>query len=274
MVAGVVVFLLVPGKLSIEENPVTLTNLVKCFGFALLGGYGGPLVLEKALGSTIAEMKDTITKHQSYVQQQQEQRELDHQALVLVDRQLSDTAQGVVPEDDLVAAIKKASPLAQQHIRNRTSLAWKNMQQNPNAISSGLTERTIPIFRALLETPEGEGNERRLSQLAYALKDQEVPDWKDALHYIDQAIKLVGEGRKMPHHYDYTWALAAMHEPELANALTGEGVDRVKQRLRAALSFEPLRQGFQKELQQNTGAVLRDWLTDRNIDLADLGIQL
>jgi hypothetical protein len=278
MAAGVVIFLLVPGELSIEGNDVSLTDLIKSFGFALVGGYGGPLVLEKALGSTIAEMKETITKNQSDILQHEEQREIDRNAMMLVDRQLSDTSQAVIPESELLEAINKASAVTQHYIRQQASdkrrQAWQRKKQDPQHRSTGLTERTIPIFRALVDVPGRERNDRRLSQLAYALKDQDVPDWKGALEFISRAINSLDEGRLIPHHYYYTWALAAIHEPEAANAVTEEGVKKVEQRLRASLDFEPLREGFQEELKGEYGAVIKSWLKEHGIDFSDLGVEL
>ena len=278
MVAGIVIFLLVPGDLPIGTDNVSFTSMINASGFALVGGYGGPLVLEKALGSTIAEMKETISSTQSRVQQHEQQSEKDQLALRLVDRQLSDTSQSVTPEEELMEAVKQASPLTQHQIRlqanEKRRLAWRRKSQDPHRTETGLTERTIPIFRALVDAAGISCNERRLSQLAYALKDQKIPDWKAALEYIDRAIKSLGEGRQIPHHYLYTWALAAIHEPESANALTEEGVALVKKRLSAALGFEPLRAGFKEELKGKTGEAVIPWLEKYGIELSELGIKL
>ena len=144
--------------------------------------------------------------------------------------------------------------MAQHHIRARTSdkrrQAWQRGWSDPEHASTGLTERTIPIFRALIDAPDSEDNERRLSQLAYALKDQDIPDWEGAFEYIDKAINLVGEQRGVPHHYNYTWALAAIHKLAATSTETTEtakSVEKIESRLRAGLEFKPLRQGFQKK---------------------------
>lgn len=280
MAGGVSVFLLVPGELAINETPVSLSNLVKTFGFALVGGYGGPMVLDKALGATVAAMQDTIDKQSSHLQKQELQQHTDHQAMQLVDLQLSDTAQAVIPQDELIDAIRNASVVVQHQIRQITSTkrrqAWQKKWADGEGKgkSTGLTERTIPIFKALLDAPGGESSERRLSQLAYALKDQDKPDWRGALEYISRAIKLVKGDRQVPHHYYYTWALAAIHEPEFSNSQTVEGVKTVESRLKKSLEFLPLQAGFQKELQGPLGQVVIPWLTERNIDLSEFGVHL
>jgi hypothetical protein len=264
--------------LSMKVGPNTLTNIVKSFAFALVGGYGGTMILEKALGSVVAEMKDTVKKQQSQIEKQIAQREADRKALSMVDRHLSDTKQAVARLLDLTQAIQDASPVAQHHIRSRTSdkrrQAWQRKWSETQESTGDLTERTIPIFQALVEDPNGEDNERRLSQLAYALKDQRVPDWDRAFKYINRAIEMVDTPREVPHHYNYTWALAAIHRHSVADSEPTESIEEITNRLRASLEFPPLAQGFQKELEGKVGDVVRPWLADNNIELSDLGINV
>ncbi|MBV1878044.1 MAG: hypothetical protein KUG79_10425 [Pseudomonadales bacterium] len=279
MSGGLVIFLIVPADLDLFNMATQKTDkLIETLAVALIGGYGGPFILDRALGATIADMQQTMSAHEQQMNDQLSQDEADQQAIRLVDLQLSDTAQSVVPEKELIEAIKSASKMTRltirRHAAEKRKQVWNDNFRGRRQPSVGLMERTIPIFQALVDTATGTFQERCLSQLAYALKDQHIPDWPSTFNAIDLALKSIDSQRKIPHHYAYTWALAAIHAPEVSNAGSKHGADKIEQLLRLSLHHPPLAAGFEKELAGKVGLLVLPWLKQQNIDLTDMGIKL
>ena len=106
------------------------------------------------------------------------------QALVLVNRVLKD--QSPPQQDDLNAAVGEATPdclvtiyqqAEEQRLRN-----W--------ITSKDVMARTIPVFRALAAADPRQEYFRHYGSLGFALKDQLVPAYEDALDALDTAISI------------------------------------------------------------------------------------
>jgi hypothetical protein len=118
--------------------------------------------------------------------------EQDALALTLAHRQL-DPSPGApeVPVTELVAAIKAAKQPTRIQIFYRAQVVrtetWRNEKKR--------MERTIPIFRALVEADPNQFH-RNYGQLGYALKDKEQPDWAEAERMLSEAIRIRGPWRE------------------------------------------------------------------------------
>ncbi len=217
---AIVVFIIIP--LDLKDGGATAVHIahqLKLLAVAFIGGYGGPAMMDVALSRTlkdVAERTEQVAQQTEAVKTkldlQEKQQALDIKALEYVDIQLSDTMQPI-PSEDLIAAIKLASPAALENIFQRAKetrhQAWLRKQAGNE--SHQLTERTVPIFQGLLASRYGANRHRYHANLGYALKDQEDPDWAKARDSLEQAITLLEEtGRPMSPFYHFNWALCAI----------------------------------------------------------------
>lgn len=224
---AIVVFIIIPLDLKDGgDTAVHLAHNIRVLAVAFIGGYGGPALMDVALTRTI---KDVAKRTEEVAQQteavktkldlQEKQQTLDIKALEYVDIQLSDTMQPADSED-LIAAIKLASPAALENIFQRAKEtrheAWRQKQEGNETYR--LTKRTIPIFQGLLDSHYGANRHRYHAQLGYALKDQEQPDWKKARDCLEQAMTLLKEsGRPMSPFYKFNWALCTIELDQCSN---------------------------------------------------------
>jgi hypothetical protein len=131
----------------------------------------------------------------SKVDKLQEQAERDARALSLVQRQLNPGADDSgIPQEDMNTAIQEASPNARaqafymaQEVRSEN---WRDWATKPKMA------RTIPIFRALIESDTDDVYHANHGQLGFALKDQREPDDEKALSELTKAIELRGSWRE------------------------------------------------------------------------------
>lgn len=95
-----------------------------------------------------------------------------------------------VPSNELDAALKVASSLARTQIFD---LAWQTRSDNwRDYRTKPLMERTIPVFRALIESDAPAQDHLKFGQLGFALKDQRSPNWAEAEETLSRAIELRG----------------------------------------------------------------------------------
>jgi hypothetical protein len=193
----------------------------------------------KDLAKRTEEVAQQTEAVQIKLNQCEEQEQRDIKALELADIQLSDTMEPVA-SDDLIDAVKVASPSALENIFQRTKEArhhaWVLKEKGEE--SRQITERTIPIFQGLLASHHGKQRHRYHAQLGYALKDQDEPEWQKARESLDAAIALLEEsGRPMSPFYQFNWALCAI---ELDARATPTGPTLLEMRTAIA---EAIRQG-------------------------------
>jgi hypothetical protein len=119
------------------------------------------------------------------VKKYKDQRSADDTASELVEIQLEHPEKHV-DEEMLKTAIKSALPGAKARIfyqaQEIRSDNWKKDKSK--------MERTIPIFRALVESDVDDDYHRNHGQLGYALKDQRKPDWAEAESELSKAIEI------------------------------------------------------------------------------------
>jgi hypothetical protein len=137
------------------------------------------LYLQRALEDPVAALSDKV-----------QQAERDAQALAIVDRQLDRAfdAKGI-DQKELANTIRCASQFVKAQVFSKAqtirALNWEH--QKP------IMEKTIPVFRALIEIDTEGKYHRNYAELGYALKDQRVPEYEKAKEALTTAIKKRGD---------------------------------------------------------------------------------
>jgi hypothetical protein len=139
-------------------------------------------------GMVVSVVKAEIEQVQ---ESQRAQEESDVEALTLVARQL-DPEPGAPPtsQEVLDAAIAAASPLLKTQIFNRA----RDHRRQTWRTDKASMERTIPVFRALVNAETDRKFHRNRAQLGFALKDKDRPDLEAAEAALTEAIELRDEG--------------------------------------------------------------------------------
>jgi hypothetical protein len=265
MIGAFGIFLLIPGEvLTFQPDAITTKHVVTLLALALLGGYGGPAVVDRALSQTITALQQRTEEVEARVQQQKYQEVLDAKAFEYVDQQLSNTLEPV-PSEVLIENIKNASTVALESI---FQVARESRHTSRREHKKGLIERTIPIFQGLLASHYGSRRHRYHAQLGYALKDQENPQWDEARDALERAIDLTKEaGEKVPPIYMFNWAQCAIELDNRANRL------RPADHQTCAQIIKALQQGcrFYRLREAVTAEVwVRDWLERNHIPLDEI----
>ena len=114
----------------------------------------------------------------------------DSEVQILVNRQLNPRFPEVSPEK-LDEAIKAASDGKQSSIFVEVERIRSENWDNPATKTK--MERTIPIFRSLINSTAQQPYYRYYGELGFALKDQQDPEWKEAETVLSKAIELRGD---------------------------------------------------------------------------------
>ncbi len=218
-----VVFLILPTELTTAGTPSksllssgSILGLVKLLAMALVGGYGGRSLVDRALAN-IAKDAEEAKKSAEETKKKVDQIEvLDTKAMELVNRHL-DENEKVKDVQELKEAVKVASRAARfeifKEVREVRTANWNWKKKNNNL---SLMERTIPIFEALIDNNAGEQFHRNHGQLGYALKDrggqdETKKDWEHAYREISKAINLRDrEGEKGFLMYEFNRAMCGI----------------------------------------------------------------
>lgn len=144
----------------------------------------------------------------------EQQTQADITALALVARQLSGEEAGRAAQDALSKAVKAASGETRAHIFYRAQvMRWRNWR-DPG--TKGVMERTIPVFRALIDSDTAGQYHANHGQLGFALKDQRQPDLAGAREALSRAIDIRGDaGQSEWRSYELNRALCLiLQDPE------------------------------------------------------------
>ena len=179
-IAGaIVIFLIVPGDFTFDYRYSTSSDFIKSIATAILGGYGGlalvNTVFNKSLSGEIrAEIKQGM----------EAQKTIDEEILTATDNLLSVGNMPDLTEREFSEKLKEASPTARMVVMNMAKqVRTENWRDNKAQM-----ERSIPVLHALTEANDGNNAHRALGQLAFALKDRSIPDYKGALEKLNEAI--------------------------------------------------------------------------------------
>lgn len=155
-------------------------------------------------------LEQQVSESQVMVNELSERQRRDAEAIELVRRQLNATSEtDAVAQDVLNAAIGAASANARsQAFGEARNLRTENA---PKLADKGRLARTIPIFRALAHADKNDY--RAISQLGYALKDQEPPAWAEAEQALSDAIairdKVGADGLRM---FEFSRAICRINQ--------------------------------------------------------------
>lgn len=146
-----------------------------------------------------ATMSAKFIATQNKLTEMEQQSESDITAVALVNKVLStDQDSHGISQEDLSTAIKLATTNAKKIIfyeaQEVRSQNWDDYGTKPKMA------RSISVFKALIDADKNDEYDDNHAQLAYALKDQRLPDWKGALQQLNQAIKirdLKGKGGRL-----------------------------------------------------------------------------
>jgi len=124
-----------------------------------------------------------------------QQSDVDAKALGLALRQLNPSTEVPAPaQQELNDAIRDASKAVKAQIFYQAQTLRAENWSEPR--TKAKMERTIPIFRALINSDVDDEYHSNHGQLGYALKDSRNPDWKDAESELTKAIQIRGPWRE------------------------------------------------------------------------------
>jgi hypothetical protein len=188
---------------DVASSPTFAAGLITYFGLVgfLYGYLSTRLFLAGALTSA-----DLLTR----LRRIEDQPSKDGRALSLVTQQLRG-APGTADESQ--AALDKAVAEASTAIRTQIfyqaeALRHANWQTNP-----ALMERTIPVYRALINSDREARFHRNHGELGYALHDRLKPDYAEAERELTTAIQIRDRvGDEGWTHYEFVRALCIIHQ--------------------------------------------------------------
>ncbi len=257
---AIAIFLVAPLDISTD----TTKDFLRVLAMALVGGYGGPAMLDRALSATVDRLsrqtEEVSQKQQSLegeLQKRQEQQTADAATLKLVMQQCELRAPET-PEADLAEALKTASDgtreIAFQRAVETRSTSWRT--------EKWLVTRTVPLFKALVDLEPN--NHRYRGQYGYALKDQQEPDWHAALEQLQQAIALrdaEGQGQWF-HYYELNRALCRI-AIDSQGSPTGPSDPELRRQVLADLETASTESNISRISQESWVAA---WLSRQGID--------
>jgi hypothetical protein len=200
------------------------------------------IVLPEELNAAVGELAKKVETVANYAK-------ADVAALDLVDEQLSGSAG--VEQSKLNDAIAAASPVRRREIYGKA----QTFRQETREADAARMERTIPVFRALIQADPDDFKPH--AQLGYALKDKREPDWVGAFSELDRAIKIRGEDPtgKFPW-YEFHRAICHIHfNPAMRTAIVAD--------LRAAAT-----RGLRDELDKKEE--VKNWIAQNRVSAQEL----
>jgi len=138
-----------------------------------------------AIGQLASRVEQTDQK----LDRLKKQSEIDVEALNLAYRQLNPSPElPEVSQETLDFTIASASrPIKVQIFNQGSSVRSENWREKKS-----LMERTIPLFKALINSDKDGRFHMNHGQLGFALKDKERPDWAEAERELTKAIEIRG----------------------------------------------------------------------------------
>ena len=160
--------------------------------FSITGFLFGYLWTRIFLGGELAraDVNAVAARVQAFEKQQDEQAQVDAQAISMTYQYLSSTDGTNFSLDDLNAAIQRASaPVKVQLFYQAKALRQKSWQRHED---KPFLDRVIPIFQALIKSDKEARFHANYGQLGFALKDKREPDYRAAEAMLSKAIEIRG----------------------------------------------------------------------------------
>jgi hypothetical protein len=196
----------------------------------------------------------------------EDQPSKDGRALSLVTQQLRG-APGSADEsqEDLNKVVAEASgALRIQIFYEAQALRSANWRTNP-----ALMERTIPVFRALVNSDREARFHRNHAELGYALKDRTPPDFAEAERELTVAIAIRGRvGEQIDPYYEFARALCIIHQDPnflASSASSPELRARILADLRVAV------RSIRQIVMAPSNTDIHDWLRINSLSASEVG---
>jgi len=205
LIGGFVIFLLIPGDFNLSAGPF---EVVKLFALAIIGGYGGRVLIEKALDKQMAEMQKQFNDIQN-------QPSLDAKAMDAIEQQLDGDPDTDVTVEMLKESISQASASVFVWAFDKARSFRRANFRAKNLKDIGLV---VPVFDALIAVDQSENDQekyhRNFGQLGYALKDQDPQENSRAIDAFDKAIEVRERGDDQGTYllYEFNRAICKMRE--------------------------------------------------------------
>lgn len=209
--------------------------------------------------------KEDFNNEIKALEQKYEQEKKDNLRLMKeIDLHLSGTVMQASNFRTFKTLMENAAPEVSEYVyqktkdfRHRVSDAKRKAQKREVPYGKrGEIERTIDVFRALIEQEQGKKRHQFYAQLGYALKDQGNPekeDWEEAEHKLDKAIELWRKEEdnkfsKLPPYYCFNWITCIIelyHQADVKAEYSETEKKRIEKRLKAAIHCPQLATALQ-----------------------------
>lgn len=243
---GIVIFLIIPGEFDFSPGKI---DIFKFFGVALIGGYGGRALVEKILSQQIKDLQEGLDKLK-------DQSSVDATATALLNKHFDDDPDTPpVAFDKLKKAITETSQSTRVQIFERArEFRRKALIDVIEHKKANRIDQVIPVFEALIKSDEKQVYHRNYGQLAFALKDQKLADWAQAMEKLSTAIE-IRDRNKVQGFYVYEFNRA------ICRIKITDKIDAIKKDLDVALAG-PKTKEWVKNPDEKYCKPLKDWLKD------------
>ena len=241
VVCGLIYLAFIPLKQVGEDNRLESIDM----GFIMVLLIANSDMVQRVSQFKIGKNGVELSIIQEQVEKAIEQKDnLNAEVLKSLDIYLSETIAQKLDDRELQKQINSVSPVIVEYIyfkaKEARHQAWRNNKK-------GIPERTIPIFKALINSPYGKNRHRFYAQLGYALKEQTAPqlqEWEEARENLEQAIDLwrqENNSDSLPPYYCFNWLICMSEIAKQEKKKYDKKMkNTVRERLRAIRNCSPL----------------------------------
>jgi hypothetical protein len=163
--------------------------------------------------------------------------------------------------------LKELISRASEFGRNAVFQLAKVNRRSNRSTDRDLMARSIPVFEALVDSNVRKDRHYYFGQLAYALKDQNMPEWKRAEEYFNIAIDIRGSSQP-EYFYEFNRAICKVSNHD-STALDAQSRELILQDIKYAKTG--LGNQFEKLLVEDLeNRQLYKWLKTNGINTQDL----
>ena len=179
------IFLILP----IDE--IKNISLLKLLATAMIGGYGGRSLLDRALDNILQKQEELAKeqkKTEEHLKNQEEQSKKDSETIRQLSRYL-DSSLTLSPkeEQDLLENIKMTSREVRfgTIFKNAQSALYENSSKKDNPLAKEVVKNALKVFESLRDSDENKDNDRYPAHVGYA--HMALGEWKEAIEQLDIA---------------------------------------------------------------------------------------
>ncbi len=262
VVCGLIYLACIPLKQIEKENKFELIDLAFVTVLLIANSNMVQRISQFKVGKNGVEL--SIKEQVKKVIEQKD--DINAEVLKSLDIYLSETIAQKPDDRELQKQINSVSPVIAEYIYFRAKearhQAWRSNKK-------GIPERTIPIFKALINSPYGKKRHRFYAQLGYALKEQTNPqlkEWKKARKNLEQAIDLWKQednSDSLPPYYCFNWLICMSEIAERERENYDEKIkNTIRKRLDAIRECNPLLKAWNDPKNQDYDKIknCKNWL--------------